>query len=295
MPNRVVEAFDRIRWPQAVLLIAFMASVVAALVWTPAHLIERVYATDWRAVAGVLVALLTAIGGIVSGPLFRSADARATRRLSRRIEQARRDLDDEEEVDDDRRSDPTRPNSPNALERMDRPPGDSPPLPRHRRNGSSEGSTGERAMLFVVAAAVLIACACLAAGCGASAVRTHATLSTVAAATLEQGRRVLLEETDRAIAACPAPSSPERAECLRAGEERLRPAGAGFDAVRLVVLGHREAVETASIAGDGDAVRVALGRVWALVPREWEALLELLMALGADVSSLMPMPAPEVM
>ena len=126
------------------------------------------------------------------------------------------------------------------------------------------------------------------AGCGASAIRTHATASTVAAVTLDQGRRALVAETRESIAAC----SGDRA-CLDAAEARIAPLGVAFDAVRLAAVAHREAVEAAHVAGDGDAVGLALGRAWHVLADEWPSFLAMLQAAGVDVGALMPLPEVE--
>jgi hypothetical protein len=138
---------------------------------------------------------------------------------------------------------------------------------------------------------VLGACALLSQGCGASAIRINATASTVAAAALEPARRIVSAEADAAIAACA--TSPDRPACLTAAEQRSTALGLGFDSVRLAVVAHREGLEVAVVAGDSDAVGRILARAWALVLREYEALLAMLAAAGMDVSALMALPEVE--
>lgn len=147
---------------------------------------------------------------------------------------------------------------------------------------------------IAIACAIVIACAFVASclsGCGASPLRINATASTVAAAALEPVRRVVLEESDAAIAACA--SSADRPACLDSAQRHSAAIGLGFDSVRLAVVAHREGVEVAAIAGDGDAVGRILARSWALVLREYEALLAMLAAAGMDVSSLLALPEVE--
>lgn len=145
------------------------------------------------------------------------------------------------------------------------------------------------AAIAVLAVVALVAACCQ--GCTASALRINATASTVAAAALEPVRRVVLEESDSAIAACA--SSPDRSACLDSAQRHSAAIGLGFDSVRLAVVAHREGVEVAAIAGDSDAVGRILARSWALVLREYEALLAMLAAAGMDVSSLLALPEVE--
>lgn len=156
MPIRVLRWFERIAWPQAVVLVAFLASVVAALALTPMALIEKAAQADWKAIGAVVIGVLTALGGIVGGPLVKSRGDDLDEPMRRRRKPWEVDGYDDE--------DPTGPQSPRALERRDRPPGDSS-RPRSRRDGSAPV-----AAMVALAFVGLVALGALLSGCGGSPV-----------------------------------------------------------------------------------------------------------------------------
>lgn len=261
--------WSRLNWPHVALVGLVIAGTLGALgivlAFTPPAMLEKLLELNWPAVVLGGVSLLIAVYGMLrrAGILHTEpVPGLAIEPLSA-IDTG---LDDE----------PTHPLGPRAIRRRDTPPGD-------------RGSILAVLLAFSVAAGL----GGLLTGCGASAIRINATANTVATVALEQAHRAVLAETDEAIAACPPAGSPDRAACLAAGEERIRPLGIAYDGFRLAVVAHREGVETAAIAGDSDIVRVTLARSWAIATREYDALLELLLAGGADVSFLMPLPEVE--
>lgn len=125
-------------------------------------------------------------------------------------------------------------------------------------------------------------------GCGASAVRMHASANTVATAALAEVREAISGEVDRQIAACA--TADDRHACLDASEAATRPVVVAVDAARATVVVHREAVEIAAV-GDDQRAAVALVRVWALVMREIGHAIDLARAAGLEIN---PIDLPEV-
>lgn len=152
--------------------------------------------------------------------------------------------------------------------------------PRRARRGA--GGSAVLALLGVMALGGTLV------GCGASAIRTHATSATIATIAAQGARDVLMRSADEAIARCNAGPADARATCLDEAERVHRDAGVAFDAARLAIAGYRDAVEVAALAGDEEIARVVLERGASFAMREWDAFRELLRALGADVDALLP-------
>lgn len=261
-------AWERLHWPQVVVLLGFLASVVAALIWTPPVLIEKAAAADWRAIGAVVVAILTALGGIAGKPLLSPRDDRPPRRW-----------------DDDLDDDPTAPHGPRALERRDRPPGDRP---ARRREGAVEVDL----VYALFAAALLVAIAALAlSGCGGSAIQTQADAVRLAAIATEGAARVV-EHVAATDAERSCPDTPDD-DVDRACVARLRavwaPADVALEAVRAALLVWWSAVELARSVGDGADPWGPAVRGGAALLARWADWSRALAPLGVALPELPPL------
>jgi len=260
MPVRLVRMFARISWPQAAVLVAFMASAVAALAFTPPELIEKAAEVDWRAVGAVVTAGLTALAGILGGPLLREGE-RASEPPPRPWE--RPGFDEE---------DPTSPAGPRALDRRDRGPGDGV---RGRRSGSASP----------LALAVVLWCglglvAAVLSGCGGSAIRRHADGAAIATVTIEGVRGVYLEDLDRRLAAC------AELECVGRERAATRDLETGIDSAGIAVRAWRDGIEVALL---GEESEEAIAAISAAGLRAWARLrevLELAASRGLELGAL---------
>ncbi|AKF06092.1 hypothetical protein DB32_003241 [Sandaracinus amylolyticus] len=245
-------------------LAVLIASCAAIVIWAPPHFWDSLARADPRHIAGVI----SLVGGSFVALLVQwkreTADGPGLS-SARRWEQP--GYDDE---------DPTNPQTPTALDRRDRPPGDRP---SRRAGGSSIASLVAVAFLGVVGLALLVS------GCGASAVRIHATSATIATHAASAARVELLRAVDEAIARCQARPEVERAACLEQAERQHRDAGVALDAAVMAIADYREAVEVAHLAEDQELVAVVLSRAKAHASAQWSRALELATALGANLPS----------
>lgn len=245
-------------------LAVLIASCAAIVIWAPPHFWDSLARADWRHVAGVI----TLVGGSFVALLVqwkRETDGGPGLSTARpRWEQP--GYDDE---------DPTGPQSPRALDRRDRPPGDSS-RPRSRRDGSTS-----IAAMVALAVVGLVALGALLSGCGASAVRIHATSATIATVTASVARAELLRAVDRAIEECRASADP--APCLARAERQHQEAAIALDSAVIAIATYREAIEIAHLADDQELAAVVLMRAKAHAADQWSRATSLATALGADL------------
>lgn len=160
-----------------------------------------------------------------------------------------------------------------------------PPRSRKKNGGFARVDAIEGALLTALLATVAALVVASLNGCGASAVRQHASAATIAI-TAEQGARAaIISATRDELDACPT-SEPDRTRCIESTEQRALVAGAAHDALRPVLAAYRDAVLAASSAEDSEMVRAALVAAAVRVVREWESLRAALAAMGADLPAL---------
>lgn len=261
--------WSRLNWPHVALVGLVIAGTLGALgivlAWTPPELLERLLELNWPAVGLGAVSFLVAVygmlrrAGILHGEPTPAIDP---------LPSIETGLDDE----------PTHPMGPRALDRRDRLPGD-------RRRGAA--SPVLVLALVVLALVIVVAGGTLLGGCGASAVRVHATSATIATASLSTARPVLLRAADAAIARCEAGPVSELAACLDREEDLARRGGLAFDAARLAVAGYRETVDIAALADDEAAAAEALRRAKELAVREVGNFIAIVRELDPDSAALL--------
>ena len=66
--NSIAKFWSSISIPQAIVLGCFIASLAAIVVFAPPHFWEVLAAADWRAVAGVVGSIVTAVAGVFVAP-----------------------------------------------------------------------------------------------------------------------------------------------------------------------------------------------------------------------------------
>jgi hypothetical protein len=165
-----------------------------------------------------------------------------------------------------------------------------PPPPGHANGLDREAplEDGRRSHLPTSLRVVALAALVVLPACGASALRTHATVGTVASVTVASTAPLVPAACDVALAGCRGDSA-----CIDARAEDCRVAAAAHDATRVAVRSYLDAIEIASLADEGlvlDALRAGLV---ALAARWTEAVAALarvgleLPALPALVQSLL--------
>jgi hypothetical protein len=136
-----------------------------------------------------------------------------------------------------------------------------------------------RPMLIPPAALILAACLG-ASGCGASALRTHATIGTVAAVTLGGAAPLVAPACDAALTACQREPT-----CLAETAGRCRAASAAVDGLALVTRGYLDAIEIASMADEGAALPALMTGLSRLVVR-WGEVAAYLLRFGVELPAL---------
>lgn len=119
-----------------------------------------------------------------------------------------------------------------------------------------------------------------ASGCGASALRQHATIASVSSAALAAAAPMVPAACDAALTACHGSEG-----CVMPTAERCRIAAASVEVAVASVRGYADAIEVASMADEGEvmpALLTALGGV----TRLWAALVAALLSLGVELPAL---------
>ena len=120
------------------------------------------------------------------------------------------------------------------------------------------------------------------AGCGASALRTHASIGTVAAVTVASTAPLVAPACDAALTACHGDAA-----CIDRTGETCLAASRAHDGVRAGVSAYLDAIEVAALADEGEvlpALATALRGLAAL----WEATRVALEPLHVDLPALPP-------
>ncbi len=169
-------------------------------------------------------------------------------------------------------------------------PDEDDPTPKLGNRAPSDrerGSTPVRVMVLAIAVMVIVGVvAALTSGCGASAVRNHATMATIATVASAGAANAVVSATAVAIAACPPPGAEARAACLDEVSVASETAGAVVDLVVPLVGAYRDAVETGAIAGDNPSVLATLTLVAIRLLEAWPRMVEALRVLGIEVPAL---------
>ncbi len=113
-------------------------------------------------------------------------------------------------------------------------------------------SVGWLVMTFIV-----VVCALVASGCGASAIRTHATIAHELHGGLEIAGSAILQAEDRAIARCPDADGDARSQCLASVRAEMTSAGALRDSLIAPVDTYRALTLSACGIDPSDAHAVA--------------------------------------
>lgn len=130
--------------------------------------------------------------------------------------------------------------------------------------------------------AVLIPIALLVAlpGCGASALRQHATIATVAAGTLAATAPLAAPACDAALASCEG-----RSQCIDETAERCRLAAAALEGAGAATRAYLDGLEVAVLADEGAVLPALLAALGALA-RAWGEAAATLAALGVELPAL---------
>lgn len=126
------------------------------------------------------------------------------------------------------------------------------------------------------------------AGCGAGALRAHASAASILTVAHEGAREVLVATVDAQAAECEARPDAEREPCAETLRAVAEPAAVAVDGVRAGLVVYREAVTVAAAAEAGEDVLSALAVALARVVREWDTVAAALSRLGVDVPPLPP-------
>lgn len=135
-----------------------------------------------------------------------------------------------------------------------------------------------RPMLLPPVALVLVAF--LGTGCGASALRTHATIGSVAAVALGQAAPLVAPACDVALAGCHG-----EVACVTETAERCRVASGAVEGLVVVTRGYLDAIEVASLADEGEVMPALLTGLSRLVVR-WAEVVALLGRFGVALPAL---------
>lgn len=117
-------------------------------------------------------------------------------------------------------------------------------------------------------------------GCGSSALRTHATIGAVAAATLASTHEGILRTCTAARESCRGAEP-----CLAIAHERCGVAADAQDTARDVVGVYLDAIEVAALADEGGVLAALAGALEA-AQRAWESLGHALGVLGVGLPQL---------
>jgi hypothetical protein len=145
------------------------------------------------------------------------------------------------------------------------------------------GPRGAYVVEAAVLALVLAAIAWLASGCGASALRQHATAARLTMVALDTAGDAIVEGTQAAVDACPAPGDPARPACIEQVSEVSRAAAASRDALIAPAHAWRDAILAAAADPDSPDVMAALTAAASAIARHWASFAGALSALGVDV------------
>lgn len=119
-----------------------------------------------------------------------------------------------------------------------------------------------------------------ASGCGASALRTHATIATVASVAVASAAPAVPVACEASLTACHG-----EAPCVTETAERCKVAASAADGLVAAVRGYVDAVEVASYADEG-SVLPALLAAWSGLVRLWPTVVAVLAAIGVTVPAL---------
>jgi hypothetical protein len=119
-----------------------------------------------------------------------------------------------------------------------------------------------------------------ASGCGASALRTHATIATVASIAVGGAAPLVAPACDAALTACHG-----EAQCISETAERCRVASRAMEGAVAGVRGYIDAVEVASLADEGEALPALLAG-WQALARLWPTVAAALAAFGVTLPAL---------
>lgn len=116
--------------------------------------------------------------------------------------------------------------------------------------------------------------------CGASALRTHATIATVASVAVASAAPAVPVACEASLTACHG-----EAPCVTETAERCKVAASAADGLVAAVRGYVDAVEVASYADEG-SVLPALLAAWSGLVRLWPTVVAVLAAIGVTVPAL---------
>lgn len=143
-----------------------------------------------------------------------------------------------------------------------------------------DGLTGKAPRLFLSLLLAALACAAPLTGCGASALRTHATIGSVAAVTLGHAAPLVAPACDVALTQCRG-----EVACVTETAERCRVATGAVEGLVLVTRGYLDAIEVASMADEGEVMPALLTGLSRLVVR-WAEVVALLGRFGVALPAL---------
>jgi len=147
---------------------------------------------------------------------------------------------------------------------------------------ASRGIPGKVPIQVIAIAVGLGAGALMGTGCGASALRTHATIATVASASLGAAAPLVAPSCDLALVQC-AHAEP----CVTETAERCRVAAAATEGLIASTALYIDAIDAAALADEGLVMPALLALAVALA-RGWAAAVAALAGVGVTLPALPP-------
>jgi hypothetical protein len=156
----------------------------------------------------------------------------------------------------------------------------TPPPPRNRESGCAELPL----LYFVSAIGLALVGFGLLPGCGASALRQHATATAIAGIAVETAEDVYLEHLDRSEGMC----SDEA--CIAEVREAHAPAEAAIGLARVAARTYADAVAIANEAEETDDLLTALITAALRLAARWQDVVAILAGLGVEGLPVLPLP-----
>jgi len=145
---------------------------------------------------------------------------------------------------------------------------------------ASRGVPGKIPIQIIALGVGIGAGALMGTGCGASALRTHATIATIAAGTLASTAPLVAPACDAALAGCDG-----GAACIDSTAERCRVAAVAAEGALVATRGYIDAIDVASLADEGLVLPALLSLASALAAR-WAEVVAALAGVGVTLPAL---------
>jgi hypothetical protein len=145
---------------------------------------------------------------------------------------------------------------------------------------ASRGVHGKIPIQIIALGVGIGAGALMGTGCGGSALRTHATIATIAAGTLASTAPLVAPACDAALSGCDG-----AAACIDSTAERCRVAAVAAEGALVATRGYIDAIDVASLADEGLVLPALLSLASALAAR-WAEVVAALAGVGVALPPL---------